>query len=523
MFKKKNSVGIFFGSRGVSIVDTAGKGKIKNHSLSLYPKDITKPGGITAPKDNIFNVFIDNEEEIIAFLSKSLRESRIDIENSDIVVCIPNRDLIVRFFEIPQIPMREIDSTIGFEIKKYIPFKTEDIAYDYQTHSQKNVIEVLFAGIKKDDLEKYNSLISQLRLNVSAIEPSQFSLLRMLKIAKIINSKEAFVIVELEKGEGSITIIDSALPCFSRDVRIASGSESLEPDVDTLSFRLVNEVRVSIDYFRRQFMKKGVDKVVILSKQELKELVSNFNKELGVAVEYCNPDNICGLKEEHSLDYTKAMGASLRVSKPSSLTINLAAKGKASTTSLLQQVISQVFEEISDIPKAIIIKTLVSAVAVLSAIFLFGQFQAKPFAQEFSIIFKDAKSTLTGDLKGLDAKKLSALNNKLKQDLGVYKNIFRKDILISEKLIALPELLPEGIWLEDITFNRGSRKLILKGTVYREDEAEASEIPYLFVSNLKNSHLFSNKVSSISVGSLTSAYEKDYRVTKFNVDINIGK
>ena len=98
MFKKKNAVGIFFGPHGVSIVEAGGKGKPKNYIFSLYPQDITKPGGTAVPKDSIFNAFLDSEEEIIAFLSKSLRESRVDVENSDIVVCVPSRDLIVRFF-----------------------------------------------------------------------------------------------------------------------------------------------------------------------------------------------------------------------------------------------------------------------------------------------------------------------------------------------------------------------------------------------------------------------------------------
>ena len=137
MFKKKKTVGIFFSSQGVSIVEFAEKGKAKKYIFSPYPKDITKPSDAATPKDNIFNVFLDSDEEIVAFLSKCIRESRVDPENSDIVICIPNRDLIVRFFEIPPIPRKEISATIGFEIKKYIPFKMEDIAYDYQIHPQK--------------------------------------------------------------------------------------------------------------------------------------------------------------------------------------------------------------------------------------------------------------------------------------------------------------------------------------------------------------------------------------------------
>lgn len=524
MFKKKNAVGIFLGPHGVSIVEATRKGKAKNYIFSLYPKDITKPGGAIAPKDNIFDVFLDNEEEIVAFLNKTLRESRIDLENSEVVICIPNRDLIVRFFEIPPIPKKEIDTSIGFEIKKYIPFKTEEITYDYQTHSQKNIIEVLFAGIKNEDLEKYNSILTQLKVNILAIEPSQFSLLRLLKIGKIITNKESVVVVELEEEEGAISIVDNAVPCFSRDIRISSGLESTEVDIETLSFRLINEVRVSIDYFRRQFLKKGIDRIIILSKDESKELISNFNKELGMPVQYQNPDDIFGAKEEHSLNLAKAMGASFRANKPSSLTINFAKKQKTAAMALLgpQQMISEAFEEILDIPKATIIKTLSFALVVLLAIFFWGYFKIGPVKQELNAISRDASSKLTGDLKGLNIKKLESFKEKIGGDLAVYKNVFKKDLLISEKLEVLAGLLPEGVWFEEISFDRSKKLILFRGMIYGEDDKAVADAPYIFISNLKNSPLFSNRIVDISVKSLRTAFEKNYKVSKFEIEIKLG-
>ena len=337
----KNTIGIFMGSEGLAIVETSSSGgKQKNHLYRPYPKDIIKPSGAVAPKDNIFNVFLDNEVEIVAFLQKSIRESRVNIEKSDVVICVPSRDLIVRFFEIPRIPKKDLSASIGFEIKKYIPFRTEDITYDYQTHFQKNIIEVLFTGIKNEDLEKYNSILTQLKFNVLAIEPSQFSLFRLLKIKRVISNKEAVVIVELDKEEGAISIVDNGIPCFSRDIKISSAAEPAEVDIETVSFRIVNEIRVSIDYFRRQFLRKGIDKIIVLSKKESKELNSTINKELSTSVQYQNPNDIFGAKDEYSLDLAKALGASQRVSKPSSLIINLGKRKKGASLSLSSSLLS---------------------------------------------------------------------------------------------------------------------------------------------------------------------------------------
>ncbi|MFC1646212.1 pilus assembly protein PilM [Candidatus Omnitrophota bacterium] len=529
MFKKKKNVGVFFSSRGVSIVELAEKGRAKKYIFTPYPKDITKPSDATTPKDNIFNVFLDNEEEIIAFLSKSIRESRIDPENSDIVVCVPNRDLIVRFFEIPLIPRKEINTSIGFEIKKYIPFKMEDITYDYQTHPQKNIIEVLFVGIKKEDLEKYHSMLTQLKVKALAIEPAQFSLLRLLKIEKILTSKESVVVIEIEKEESTISIVDNFLPCFSRDIRISGDSESAEVDMETLSFRLVNEVRVSMDYFRRQFLKKGIDRILVLSKEESKELINNFNKELGIPVEYHNPDDIFGSKEEYSLNLAKAMGASLRIHKPSSLTINLAEKEKVALGGLralsspIQKIITDILEVILDIPKPLIIKMISFALVLLLVVFFWGAYELAPARKQLSQISKEASLKLTGDLEGLDTKKLKSFKNKLTKDLSAYRKVFNRDFIISEKLMALSELLPEGVWLDHILYDANKKSIILKSIAYREDDRDTSDKPYVFVANLKDSPLFSNNVASISVTSLRSSFQREYKVQKFDVRVKLKK
>ncbi len=513
---------MFIGSKGVSIVEANIRGKAKNYIFSPYPNDLDKPGGTTAPKDNIFNVFFDNQEEIVAFLSKSIRESRVDMENSNFVICIPNRDLIVRFFEIPHIPHKEIATSIGFEMKKYIPFRTEDISYDYQTYSQKNIIEVLFAGIKKEDLEKYSAMLDLLKINVLAIEPAQFSLLRMLNTAKIIKPKEAVVIVELEKEMGSIQIVDNTIPYFSRDIKISSGADAVV-DMEALSFRLVNEVRVSIDYFRRQFLKKGTDRIVVLSKDESKELINNFNKELGLPVQFHNSDDIFGIKEEHSLNFAKAMGGSFRASKPSSIAINLFKKQVTPgvSFSLSPQALSNVFGDILDIPKATIIKAAVFVISVLLLIFLFGILKTGPLKKELDTVSRETASALSDDLQGKDVDSLNIFKKKIKDEVNTYKRVFVRNFLISEKLLVLPKLLPEGLWLESINFDSNNKIIVFRGTAYNENDKDARDAPYAFISALKKNSSFASKVSNVSVKSLRSDMEREYKVTRFEIEARL--
>ena len=184
--------------------------------------------------------------------------------------------------------------------------------------------------------------------------------------------------------------------------------------------------------------------------------------------------------------------------------------------------IQEAFEEILEIPRPVIIKTISFALVVLLAIFLWGNSRINPVRKNLTRIKGEANSKLVGDLKGLDTKKLESFKNKIKKDTGVYKKVLIRDFFISEKLAVLPELLPEGVWLEQIYFDKGRKNIVLKGIVYRKDDKETSDAPYAFIDNLKSSPLFSNAVTSVSVKSLRIAFQKEYKVGKFDVEVRLA-
>ena len=149
---KQDLSGIAFSSKGVVIVQQGG-GKAKNYLSLPYPSFGDESSGILS--DDIFEIFKDKEIELLAFMQKAIRDSRLDTR--DVVVALPPKDLIIRFFEMPNIPRSEVLAGINFEMKKYIPFKIEELAYDFQyrVKQKANIIEVILCGIRQAPLEKY--------------------------------------------------------------------------------------------------------------------------------------------------------------------------------------------------------------------------------------------------------------------------------------------------------------------------------------------------------------------------------
>ncbi len=82
--------------------------------------------------------------------------------------------------------------------------------------------------------------------------------------------------------------------------------------------------------------------------------------------------------------------------------------------------------------------------------------------------------------------------------------------------------MPEGVWFEEISFDRSKKHILFRGMIYGEDDKTVTDAPYIFISNLKNSPLFSNRIVDISVKSLRTAFEKNYKVSKFEIEIKLG-
>ncbi len=102
-----SSLGIYFGPKAVDIIETKGK-RLANH-LKIPLSEVL--GGDLEEK-------VPSEVKIVALFSEALRKSKI--ESKEAVLSLSARDLIIRTFEMPNLPKEEMVSAIKFEIKKWL-------------------------------------------------------------------------------------------------------------------------------------------------------------------------------------------------------------------------------------------------------------------------------------------------------------------------------------------------------------------------------------------------------------------
>src|SRR4030042_2071466 len=185
-------LGVYFGSSVISLVESKNKRPL---NLSQVPLSLVAPVDLTEEK-------VPLEIKLGTLLKDELVANKIEAKEA--VIILSGKDLIIRNFDMPLLSREELQTAVNFEVKKYIPFRVEELVLDFQRKVDKSSHRnnILFAGIKKEALGKYLAILSQLGLKVNSIEYAGFSILRLLKLIGIkTNGVIAVVAADLVKDD----------------------------------------------------------------------------------------------------------------------------------------------------------------------------------------------------------------------------------------------------------------------------------------------------------------------------------
>lgn len=480
-------------------------------------------------KFDLSRVVID-EVKIVNLIKEEL--SKNNIINRGAILALLSRDIIIRFFEVPIVPRAEIEPTIGFEARKYIPFKLEELIFDFKFSIDKanKKIAVIFVAVKRDLLEKYISILEQAGFNIIAIEPVFLSVLRVLKLTKKIEAKHPVAIIDVDfKAErGEITVIENFYPRFSRELNLQLQAEKEAPSKEDILDKLIKEIRISLDYCRRQFSSNpiNINKLVLLSNDGLAESVDALSKELEIpAASLDLKANIVSADKNFDLELTKAYGASLSDAISFPLKIDLFARIKsagAAKEDLDEGIIKKVFLEID---KIFIIKNMLVLLLVVFIVYLSGFTQIKAYDSKLKKAgeISEMLSSIPG-IKSTTYPELKKVEEEYNKKIFLVNNMTENKIWFVRNLSALAKLREKGLWITNIDFqdNDRMRRLALQGSVYLGNEQEEFAALDRFLSKLKKDASFVN-FKSISLGSFSRravAGEPDkegYSVSNFDV------
>ncbi len=320
------SVGLYLGSQSADAVLLSG---------SFQHPQLVHFGRIQLPKERSWRSQLRLEETQVVSpqaapaapastdemtqVAQTLKEflARLKLPNAPLFAGISSEAVVIRYFQMPFIPLGERKAAVAFEAKKYLPFKLEELTTDFQIVTQKteqSLMRVIFFGVKSETLSSLLALFKEIGLAPWGLEPASISLLRLAGQTQQCQPHEAAVILSIERDTATIHIARGDLLYLVRNVTIPPSSPQEEGFPQELLEALIQETRVSIDYYRRRFAgEPEVSKALLYAKEMDPQLLQEIASALGgLPVELGLPFRKISSTQEAPSGLAVATGLALR-------------------------------------------------------------------------------------------------------------------------------------------------------------------------------------------------------------------
>jgi type IV pilus assembly protein PilM len=261
---------------------------------------------------------------VIETLKELLSEQKIKLK--DVAISISGHSVIVKKIVLPVMTEEELEESIKWEAEQYIPFDINDVNMDFHIlgtgdgQDGQPQMNVLLVAAKKDKVNDYTSLVSEVGLTPCVVDVDAFTLENMYGINYDIQDREVIALVNIGASVMNINILKNSMSAFTRDISIGGNrytetiqkemslsypdaeeaklsesaegvnSEALNTVINAVNTEVAGEITRSIDYFKSTSMQENIDKVILCGgSAKIRGLSTMLGERVGVPVELANP------------------------------------------------------------------------------------------------------------------------------------------------------------------------------------------------------------------------------------------
>lgn len=496
-------VGIYLGTSSIGAAVMQGK------DISLLTRLDTSSLDSSSPE------ITDTDIRWEALLNKVLRELGSDIDK--VYVSMSDKDFIFRSLEMPLMKRSEIESSLDFEIEKYIPFKMEELEWDFEfvRMAKERKLNLSFIGIRENNLRRVRDVFARLSIDLATIEPSCLSLARFIKSLKQYTKLNDFAIIDLTETEAFLTFFQNDLPVFNRYLVTPGDGKELD------SNRFGESVDLSFQYFKREFKSYNLEKVLIVGDISNEKLVTSLNESLQAEVEVVSSYELTN-RNNAAVENIKALG--------------VASRGLYKTTfeptfQKTSVVVGEALPQAARIPalKTWLHGTLLG-LGLVGSLFL-SLIMGNEVTKQQAILHKTEESiNIPAPLKDLSWQERKVKTSELEKQVKELSDISKgyKSFYAFFDRISRRGILPEGLWLDKLNFSkvRASGKdksenyqCEINGLIFRDDDyMEKQGIDELLV-NLKNDNVIKSYFPNINLEASNRTTVEGYNLTRFTVNM----
>jgi type IV pilus assembly protein PilM len=213
--KRKRLIGVDIGSHAIKavLVRRAGKGGVSFdlEKIALEP---------VAPQVIVEGDIIDSVA-VIEVLDRMLREMRLRV--NDVAISLSGNSVIIKKISVPKMNPDELEDSIQWEAEQYIPFEIDDVMVDYHplvASPDGNTMDVVLVAVKKDKVNDYTSVISQVGKQTGMVDVDVFAIQNCFEVNYPDMKGASVGLVNIGASVTSINIVENGTTAFWRDLMI---------------------------------------------------------------------------------------------------------------------------------------------------------------------------------------------------------------------------------------------------------------------------------------------------------------
>ncbi len=469
----------------------------------------------------------EGEEDPNAAVGAAIKElfEKHKIKERSAIVGLSAEEVVVRYFQMPRLSDSEQKSAITFEARKYLPYRLEDISSDFVVNykdmpSSKMAVE--FIACENATVNRYMTLLKEhAHIAIDYLEPMPFSLGRLFYSSGAIKTDETITLVYANSTSASINIFKNKILYLTRNIPLIQEIPAKIEEVDLDKFRpvfdaLISEIRLSFDYFHRQFPDIKINKLLLCAEESFNNWVTDTGKELNIEAALSSPPgNIEGVGNSLP-EFSIACGLALRKFYEPTKGTNLIPKMKG--------------EELKKLLAPVGIWACVGVI-FLSLVQLAMSKSISNFNSKLEQV-TEKRSPAFKNLSHIPMEKIQNSKTQYQKQLGYIKAVVDERTSIAVKLDFINQLIPEGIWLssismEDPSTGRGRRReqtqqkiMLLTGSIYHTQTGKEDahmELINQFLKRLRQESNFMEGFKEIKLESVTQSTFSGVKIRQFKI------
>jgi len=247
--------------------------------------------------------------------------ARIKPSNEVIVTSVSGKGSLIRYIDMPRMPLEDLRKAFVFDLDKYFPFDPRSIYTDCFILDQKSKdkrMPVLVAAVKKEIVDERVALFKQAGVELAKVTINSIAIANAFErlppaSPQAVNAK---AVLDIGGTVCNLLVMKGQVPCFTRDIFIGSQemtrqianvlaidaaraeelkcsqaerSAEVASACEAVVGQLVSEIRLSLDYFMTE-KNIQIDEFFLLGGGSLfKGIDSIFEKNLSIPAKIWDP------------------------------------------------------------------------------------------------------------------------------------------------------------------------------------------------------------------------------------------